>query len=125
MRCITLFYDPTLLSPTAQGWIRSEEKYVPIHFVSSRDPRLAAIAPGLDPATLTEHLLAVDDEGRVWRDGKAELLVLWALRRYRGRALRIRHPSRLPFMRLNLNWVAGGVGEPWPDRSARGSRWNT
>lgn len=121
MRRITVIYDSSVVAPYTRRWIENEPKYVPIEFVPSRWIDPARVPAALDPATLVEHLTAVDDDGRVWRDGKAELLVLWALRRYRRRALAIGHPSRLPFSRANLNWVAGGQGVPWPDRSTRGA----
>lgn len=120
MRRITVIYDSTVLAPYTRRWIDSEPKYVPIEFVPSKWVDGARVPAALDPATLAEHLTALDEEGHLWRDGKAEILVLWALRRYRRRALAIGHPSRLPFRRANLNWVAGGTGVPWPERSVDG-----
>jgi hypothetical protein len=120
VRRITVIYDSSVIAPFTRRWLESEPKYVPIEFVPSRWIDAARVPAGLDPAALAEHLTAIDEDGFVWRDGKAEILVLWALRRYRRRALAIGHPSRLPFRRANLNWVAGGQGEPWPDRRTDG-----
>ena len=122
MRTLTLYYDGAELAPFARRWIDRAPKHVPIRFVAARDLGPSDAPRGLDAASLAGRLTAVDDEGNVWRDGKAELMVLWALRGYRRRSLLIRHPSRLPFRRSNLNWVAGGQGVPWPDRMEHGAR---
>jgi hypothetical protein len=122
MRKLTLVYDVAELSPQARRWISRTSKHVPIRLVAAHDLRPGDAPCGLDAASLAGRLTAVDDEGNVWRDGKAELLVLWALRGYRRRALLIGHPSRLPFRRSNLNWVAGGSGEPWPERTEHVAR---
>jgi hypothetical protein len=120
VRALTLLFDAADLAPYTRRWLEIAPKYVPLRLVHSHSGEAARWASRFPPESLTEHLTLVDDEGNVWRDAKAELMVLWALRRYRGRALRIGHPSRLPFRRSNLNWVAGGEGVPWPDGSAHG-----
>src|SRR5262245_11724105 len=117
MRELTLIYDGAELAPYARGWIDRASKHLPIRLVAAHDVGPDDVPRGLDRASLEWRLTVVDDEGNVWRDGKAELMVLWALRGYRRRSLAIGHPSRLPFRRRNLNWVAGGQGEPWPDRT--------
>lgn len=117
VKTLTLYYEAPDLAPYARRWLDRAPKYVPMRLVAVRGLGPYDTPPGLDPASLGGRLTAVDDEGNVWRDRKAELLVLWALREYRRRALLIGHPSRLPFRRSNLNWVAGGTGEPWPERT--------
>jgi hypothetical protein len=122
VRTLTLVYDVSELAPHARRWIQNAPKHVPIRLVAVRGLNWGEAPQGLDEASLAGRLTAVDDEGNVWRDGKAEIVVLWALRGYRKRALAIGHPSRLPFRRSNLNWVAGGSGEPWPEGTEHGSR---
>jgi hypothetical protein len=117
VRHLTLVGDAAVLPHATRRWIESETKYVAIDIVPAGRADVAGILPGVDPATLDGRLTAVDDEGNLWRDGAAELLVLWALRRYRARALKIGHPSRLPFRSHNLNWVSGGGGRAWEERS--------
>ena len=117
MRTLTLIYDRIELAPYTRRWIERAPKHVPIRLVPARILRPGEMQCGLPAESLAARLTVLDDEGNVWRDGKAELMVMWALRGYRRRALLIGHPSRLPFRRSNLNWVAGGLGEPWPDRT--------
>ena len=120
MRKLTLIYDREELALMTRRWLERVPKHVPIQLVDVRGLGPEDVPRGLDRASLGGRLTAIDDEGNVWRDGKAELLVLWALRGYRRRALLIGHPSRLPFRRSNLNWVAGGSGVPWPERTEHG-----
>ena len=118
MRRLLVVYDMAEIATHTRYWLEREPQYVPIDFVPARHFADGAGLPGLDPASVAERITAIDDEGNLWRDGKAELVVMWALRRYRSRALLIGHPSRLPFRRSNLNWMAGGAGVPWPERRA-------
>ena len=118
MRRLTLVHDPAVFGWRTWRWFDAEPKYVPVDVVSTERRDVAARVPGLDPATLVDRLTLMDDEGDVWRDGAAELMALWALRRYRRRALLIGHPSRLQFRRGTLNWIAGGAGEPWQEGTA-------
>jgi len=117
VRRLTLVGDASVLPHSTRRWIDAETKYVPIEIVPTSRADFGALLPGVVPATLAGRLTAVDEEGNLWHDGAAELLVLWALRRYRARALRIGHPSRLPFRSHNLDWVAGGEGRAWEERS--------
>jgi hypothetical protein len=120
VRQLTLLYETADLPPYARRFLERAPKHVPLRLVAVRGLCPGDTPRGLDAATLAGRLTLIDDAGNVWRDRKAELVVLWALRGYRRRALLIGHPSRMPFRRANLNWVAGGSGEPWPDRAAHG-----
>lgn len=120
MRLLRLFYDASVLPPATLHWLWSEKKYVPVDPVSNHRSDVAFLLPSVDPASLRGRLVAVDDQGNAWLDASAELVVAWALRGYRGWALSIGHPSRLPFQRGNLNWLAGGSGVPWPEGASRG-----
>ena len=118
MRRLTLVYDAMDLAPSTRRWIESQRKYLPIDCVPCRAIDDSTVDPKLGP--LQGHITLFDEEGNLWRDGGAELMVLWAMRRYRARALRIGHPSRLAFRRSNLNWIAGGSGVAWSERSEHG-----
>ncbi len=121
MRRLTLVVDHLLFSWRTRVWLDGQPKYVPIEVFSTDNPTLAARLPALPRSALDGRLTLVDDDGNVWRDGAAELTVLWALRRRRAAALRIGHPSRLAFRRGNLDWLAGGAGEPWPEGRTHGA----
>lgn len=120
MRRLTLVYDPEVLSWSTVRWIVAAPKYVPVDVYSTKHPELPKRMPGVPTSALEGRLTLVDDEGFVWRDGKAELMVMWAVRRLRARALAIGHPSRLPFRRGTLNWFAGGSGDPWTEARSHG-----
>jgi hypothetical protein len=120
VRRLTLVGDASVLAHSTRRWLESEKKYLPIDIVPAGRADLGAVLPGIDRAAIDGRLVAVDDEGNLWYDNAAELLVLWALRRYRARALKIGHAALLPFRSHNLNWVAGGDGRPWQERSEHG-----
>ncbi|HZS03907.1 MAG TPA: DCC1-like thiol-disulfide oxidoreductase family protein [Blastocatellia bacterium] len=100
MRTLTVLYDANCnLCRRVKAWLGAQTKYVDLDFVAAGSADAAARYPLLDhPATLKE-LTVVSDNGDYYRGAKAWLMCLWALREYRGWAIRFSAPELMPFAR--------------------------
>lgn len=108
MRKLTILYDASCgLCLEVKLWISGRSAYVELEFVASnsvvankRFPTLAADRPS--------ELIAVDDRGGVYRDDRAWLMVMWALREYRALAERLSSPALRPLARRAWRFISDG-----------------
>jgi predicted DCC family thiol-disulfide oxidoreductase YuxK len=96
MQSVTVFYDADCgLCTRIKGWLLLQPKWIAMHLVpSSEAPRLYPSLAGLD-----EELIVISDEGGVYLDNHAWLICLFALKRYRGWAVRLSRPALAPLAR--------------------------
>lgn len=73
--------------------------WVPLECLPAGSEEAARRFPELPRAGAPEELCVVDDEGGVYRDTHAWLMVLWALEDYREWALRLSRPALMPLAR--------------------------
>ena len=112
MRRLTLVSGPAWpLGTRVRGWIELQPKHVPIDFLAPGSAALLARFPGIAPAP-EDELVAVSDDGAVWRGDKAWVMTLWAMRRWRPWALKLAAPARLPHARRFVRGVADGRSAP-------------
>lgn len=98
MKAISVFYDARCgMCRSVKTWLEQEPKFVALHFVAY-DSRLAA---GLFPKITDWHpereILALSDEGGLYRGAGAWILCLWATVRYREWSLRLARPALRPY----------------------------
>lgn len=115
MRGLTVLYDARCrLCRGASAWLREQQAYVPLHFLPAGSPQAVARFPQLDTERQLQELTVVADDGRVWREDAAWITCLWALRSYRGWALRLASPAMRPRARAFFRLLS---------RSRHASRW--
>ncbi|HWQ32643.1 MAG TPA: DCC1-like thiol-disulfide oxidoreductase family protein [Blastocatellia bacterium] len=100
MRTLTVLFDANCnLCCRIRNWLQAQTKYVDLDFVAAGSAEAAARYPLLDHAATLKELTVVSDTGEYWRGAKAWLICLWALRDYRGWAIRFSSPELMPLAR--------------------------
>lgn len=93
MKHLFVVYDPACgLCSRIKDWLLRQPAYLPLYFVPSGSPEAQRLLPSLPPG----ELAVVSDAGDTWFGDSAWILCLWALREYRGWALRLARPGLLP-----------------------------
>jgi predicted DCC family thiol-disulfide oxidoreductase YuxK len=103
VKSLTVLYDPSCgLCTSAKAWILTQPSLVGLEFVDagSRDARAAyrEVPAG--------ELAVVADTGEVWLGNRAWIVCLWALREYRGLAVRLTTPGLLRLARQAFSAVS-------------------
>lgn len=107
MNKLTVLYDASCgFCVKCRWWIVGQEKLLDVEMLPSGGPDAKARYPEL--AELKEELLAVDDEGGVYRGTAAWLMCLWALADYREWAERLSSPALMPFARGAFAAISAG-----------------
>jgi predicted DCC family thiol-disulfide oxidoreductase YuxK len=86
MRRLTVYYDARCgLCCATRDWISRQPQLVPL-----------SCQPASEPGS---EIRVTADSGEVWEGDEAWIVVLWALRDYRGWSRRLARPSMLPLAR--------------------------
>ncbi len=97
MRRLTVVYDPGCgLCREARDWLARQPRFVDLEFVEAASALLRLRYPGVDPEETLRQLTVIGDDRAVYRDAKAWVMCLWALRDHRALALRLARPHLLP-----------------------------
>lgn len=98
MRSLTVVYDSKCgLCIRVASWLAAQPKWIGMRFLPSAS--LSRVYPALASRQLCEELIVVSDEGGVYLGNRAWIMCLYALKRYRGWALRLSRPALLPMAR--------------------------
>lgn len=88
MRSLTVLYDAHCgVCREARAWLERQPAFVPLEFVAAASPAARERFPGLNHPETLHRLHVVSDQGAVYRGTGAWIMVLWALRGWRDRAL--------------------------------------
>ncbi|MET0405071.1 MAG: DCC1-like thiol-disulfide oxidoreductase family protein [Cystobacter sp.] len=100
MRALSVLYDETCgFCVGCARWLEAQPTWVAMECLAAGGEEAARRFPELRDESHREELLVVDDEGGVYRDTHAWLMVLWALADYREWARRLASPSLMPLAR--------------------------
>ena len=100
MRTLTVLYDGNCrLCQRIKIWLQAQPKFIHMDFVAANSVEAKTRFPHLDHAASVKELFVVTDEGNFYRDTKAWLMCLYALREYRGWAFRFSTPELMPLAR--------------------------
>jgi len=103
MQTLYVIYDPHCgMCTEIKDWLVRQPTYVPLRLV----PAGSEQAQALFPRTSADEIAVVSDQGDVWLGNRAWVIVLWALKRYRGWALRLASPGLQPFARQAYTAIA-------------------
>lgn len=97
IRWLTVLYDPDCgLCTAVKDWLNTQEADLPLQLIPAGSPAARKLFPSLAGR---EELIVVNDRGGVYRDTRAWIMVLFALRKYRGLARRLASPALMPLAR--------------------------
>ena len=106
MKTLHVLYDATCgLCRACREWLEAQPQYVRLQFHAAQAPATARRFPGLG-APRPEELVVVDDRGGVYRHAPAWVMVLWALKEYRGLADTLASPALMPIARRIITAVS-------------------
>ncbi|HLG42725.1 MAG TPA: DCC1-like thiol-disulfide oxidoreductase family protein, partial [Planctomycetota bacterium] len=101
MRKLTVLYDASCgFCTQCRWWMEKQPAFLELEFVPAAATDARRRFPSL--STGLEELVAVDDEGGVYRGARAFVICLYALREYRELSMRLGSPVLLPFARMAL-----------------------
>lgn len=104
---LTVLYDGRCaLCRRAQAWLESQPKFVPLEYVAAGSQEARRRFPGLDHDNTLVDLTVVSFNGEVYHGAKAWIMCLWALKKYRGTALRLATPELMPTAKRVIAWVS-------------------
>lgn len=107
MSQLTVLYDERCnLCCRIREWMLLQPKYVQLYFVAANSAEALALFPQLDHERTLRELHVITDAGEVYRDAKAWLMCLWALREYRLWSLRLATPELMPLARRAIARVS-------------------
>jgi predicted DCC family thiol-disulfide oxidoreductase YuxK len=84
-------------------WVVRQTAFWPVVPVAAGSEEARALFPEIEPGELT----VVASDGRFWRGDHAWLIVLFALKEYRGWATRLSSPAMLPLARQAFATLSG------------------
>ncbi|MER7719547.1 DUF393 domain-containing protein [Streptomyces flaveolus] len=94
VRRLTVLYDAECsLCAHVRDWLLRQPRLVPLDLVPAGSDEARRRFPGLDHGASLDEVTAVGDAGQVYRGAAAWIVVLWALRGYRGLAHRLSTPA--------------------------------
>lgn len=109
MKSLTVLYDAECaFCRRCRRWLEAQPQLVTLRFLPRAAPRVKELFPMLEMAGDDAELILVSDEGAVYRDDKAYLMCLWALREYRSIAIKLATPKWRGLARRAFAWLANG-----------------
>lgn len=104
---LTVLYDADCgFCVKCRWWVQNQPKLVDVEMLPSKGPDVAARYPEL--LGTKDELIAIDDEGGIYRGTDAWLMCLWALEEYREWAERLASPALRPLARGAFAMISGG-----------------
>jgi predicted DCC family thiol-disulfide oxidoreductase YuxK len=98
MKAITLFYDARCgLCRGVKNWLEREPKFVALYFVPYDSRHAELLFPKIADWSPEREILALSDEGGLYRGDGAWILCLWATVRYREWSQRLARPGLRPY----------------------------
>jgi predicted DCC family thiol-disulfide oxidoreductase YuxK len=127
MKCLYILFDAECaLCQRCREWLMRQAAFVPLRFIPLQSPEIVRRFPGIAGLKPEEQLLAIGDNGAVYRGARAWIMCLWALQDYRLHAQRLAQPVLLPFARIfcellsrNRYFISRQLFKEAPHRVAR------
>ena len=109
---LTVLYDPTCgFCVRCRQWLDKQPKAIAMRFIPQGSGRQQRLYPDLqytvDEQGRPEELIVIDDKGRLYRDDKAWVMCFYALRHYRGLAMRLANPRMAGLARRAYGLISG------------------
>lgn len=107
MQNMFVLYDPRCeLCFRCKLWLQSQKQRIALTFIEAASEDAKRIFPNLEHARTLDELTVIADNGAVYRDIKAWLIVLWCLADYRGWAHSLSSPDRMPMAKKFITLIS-------------------
>ena len=107
MNKLTVFYDHSCgLCRSCRRWLSKQPTYFPLEFVPYDSLTARSICPEIGKLDPDQQIVAMADNGDIYRGGKAWVMCLYATRQHRPLAMRLSTPVLLPFAKKICALVA-------------------
>lgn len=114
MEKLYVLYDPHCeLCCRLRNWILVQRTWLGLALVEQGSEKAKRLFPELDHIAGKEDLAVVSDEGAVYLNDRAWIMVLYAMYEYRDWASRLTHPLLMPLARQafaalskNRHWIS-------------------
>jgi predicted DCC family thiol-disulfide oxidoreductase YuxK len=100
MTKLYVLYDPKCeLCCRLKNWILVQRSWIGLALVEQGSDKAKRLFPDLDRIATKEDLAVISDEGAVYLNDRAWIMVLYAMVEYRDWASRLTHPLLMPLAR--------------------------
>ena len=100
MEKIYVLYDPKCeLCCRLKDWILVQRSWIGIAVMAAGSDRAKRLFPELDQIASKDDLVVINNEGAVYLNDRAWIMVLYAMVEYRDWAARLTHPLLMPLAR--------------------------
>jgi len=100
MKKLYVLYDPKCeLCCRLKNWLLEQRSWIGLEVVPAGSPTARKMFPELDQIAGQNDLAVISDEGAVYLNDRAWIMVLYALEDYRDWAARLTHPLLMPLAR--------------------------
>lgn len=100
MQKLYVLYDPKcVLCCRLKNWILVQRSWIGIAVVEQGSEKAKRLFPELDQIAAKEDLAVISDDGAVYLNNNAWIMVLYAMVEYRDWASRLTHPLLAPLAR--------------------------
>jgi predicted DCC family thiol-disulfide oxidoreductase YuxK len=100
MQKLYVLYDPKCgMCERLRDWLLVQRSWIGLSVIASGSEKARRLFPGLEKIASTEDLVVISDEGNVYLNNHAWIMVLYALEDYRDWARRLTHPLLMPMVR--------------------------
>ncbi len=115
MEKLYVLYDPHCeLCCRLKNWILVQRTWLGLAVIEQGSEKAKRLFPELDHIAGKEDLAVVSDEGAVYLNDRAWIMVLYAMSEYQDWASRLTHPLLMPLARQafaalskNRHWISG------------------
>jgi len=120
MEKLYVLYDPKCeLCCRLRNWILVQRSWLGLALIEQGSEKARRLFPDLDKIAGKEDLAVISDEGSVYLNDRAWIMVLYAMVEYRDWAARLTHPLLMPLARQafaalskNRHWISGLLSSP-------------
>jgi predicted DCC family thiol-disulfide oxidoreductase YuxK len=114
MEKLYVLYDPKCeLCCRLKNWILVQRSWIGIALVEQGSEKAKRLFPDLERIATKEDLAVISDEGAVYLNDRAWIMVMYAMVEYRDWASRLTHPLLMPLARQafaalskNRHWLS-------------------
>jgi predicted DCC family thiol-disulfide oxidoreductase YuxK len=100
MQKLYVLYDPKCeLCCRLRNWILVQRSWIGLALVEAGSEKAKRLFPELEQIASSEDLAVISDEGAVYLNDRAWIMVLYAMVEYRDWAARLTHPLLMPLAR--------------------------
>jgi predicted DCC family thiol-disulfide oxidoreductase YuxK len=126
MEKLYVLYDPKCeLCCRLKNWILVQRSWIGLALVEQGSEKAKRLFPELDRIAGKEDLAVISDEGAVYLNDRAWIMVMYAMVEYREWAARLTHPVLMPLARQafaalskNRHWLSKMLSSEDPEAIA-------